>query len=161
MKEPSRERTGYRSPEVVKGQSDSTSSLCCKGRTADVVGKEFPHITMSNNDQLTIIGCMRQWWIVYCKPIEDNKMLTFFLLESTSKIGTEKKFPLVVFTHGFSCFLDDVIKKKKCRCSDSLVSHDSASSWLCCSYCSFYVVFLNSLTNAVLLSLFLISGLLE
>lgn len=61
---------------------------------------------------------MRQWWIVYCKPIEDNKVVTFFLLESPSKIRTEKNFHLWFFTHSFSCFLDEVIKKKQCRCSD-------------------------------------------
>lgn len=55
-----KEKRMPRDPKMRKGQMDSASSLAVTAKVQMWVGGEFPHITMSNNVQLTIIGCMRQ-----------------------------------------------------------------------------------------------------
>lgn len=124
---------------MIEGQTGS--GLCCQGRSADVPGEEFPSITMSNDCQLTILGCTKT--MRNCIPQayrRQSKWSLFFLLESTRKVGTGKKnFPLVVYAHCFSCFLGEVIKKKKYRCADSLLSHDSVSSLFVCYFFPFFL----------------------
>lgn len=116
------------------------------------VGEEFPRTTMTNNGELTIIGCMRQWWIVYFKPIEDNQNGYFLPSGMHWRNGDWKKIPLEVLYTVFPVFPHVVINKKKYRCSDSLCSRMTVFHpfiglllffLLCCC-------FLNSPVHAVL-----------
>lgn len=144
-------------PEMIKGErvrQPPSPPSARKAKDQLWLGEEFPHITISNNNQLTIIGCRRQWWIVYQKPIEHNPNGHFLPGGIHSQNWNRRKIPLEGFAHWFSCFPDMVINKKKCRCSDSPLHHMTMFyPLLGCSYCSFYVVvalFFNFPAHAVL-----------
>lgn len=97
---------------------------------------------------------MRQWWIVYFKPMEDNP-IGHFLPNGIYSQNCNRENSAWGSMHCFSCFPDMVINKKKCRCSDSLlcpmtVFHPFIRLLLLFILCC---CFLNSSAHAVLRTL--------